>query len=116
MKKLLTSIVLLTTVCLYPLASNAQLLKSIMNSVKMPGKKSQKSDTTHTTTTNGSSDSASSAAVAKFLNKIGQANAVSPADSAAAIATFKKSNGGGSGVHYQYLITAIGKQKNTIKD
>ncbi len=47
MKKLLTSIVLLTTVCLYPLASDAQLLKNIMNSVKMSGKKSQKPDTTH---------------------------------------------------------------------
>jgi hypothetical protein len=116
MKKLLTSIVLLTTVCLYPLASNAQLLKNIMNSVKMPGKKSQKPDTTHTKTTNTSSDSASSAAVMKYLGKIGQANAVSPADSAAAIATFKKSGGGGSGIHYQYLITAIGKQKTPIKD
>jgi hypothetical protein len=116
MKKLLTSIVFLTTVCLYPLASDAQLLKNIMNSVKMPGKKSQKPDTTHAKTTGTSSDSASSAAVMKYLGKIGQANAVSPADSAAAIATFKKSGGGGSGVHYQYLITATGKQKNPIKD
>jgi hypothetical protein len=116
MKKLLTSIIILMMVCSYPFASDAQLLKNIINSVKTTGQKSKKTDTTHTKNVNGSSDSSANAAAMKFLGKIGQGNAVSPADSAAAIATFKKSSGGGSGVHYQYLITAIGKQKNPIKD
>lgn len=112
MKKLLTSIALLMTVYLYPLASDAQLLKNITNGMKMIGQKPKKPDTAHANSPGTSSDSAAM----KFLGKIGQANAVSPADSAAAIATFKKSDGGGNGVHYQYLITATTKQKNPIKD
>src|SRR5579864_5439591 len=116
MKKLFINIILLMTVSVYPLASGAQLLKNIMNGMKIVGQKPKKSDTTHAGSKGTSSDSSANAAAMKLLGKIGQANAVSPADSAAAIAIFKQSGGGGSGVHYQYLITATGKQKNPIKD
>jgi L-rhamnose mutarotase len=119
MKKLLTSIALLAIASLYPITSNAQLLKNIINSVKIPGQNksnqnNKKSDTTHAK--GGSGDSSANALAMKFLGKLGQANAVSPADSASAIAGFKKGGSGGSGIHYQYLTTGSGKQKNTIQD
>jgi hypothetical protein len=51
----------------------------------------------------------------KFLGKMTGGGGVSAADSASAISGYMRGSGG-SGIHYQYLISATTKKKNTIKD
>jgi hypothetical protein len=126
MKKLKLSIVLLLMALSLTQSSNAQFFKNMVNNAlqKTANKKAQQAvnsnDSTSQTQPNYDSlkaamqkmyaDTAGNRAVYNNYNAEQRRMAISPADSAAAISTFKSANGG-SGVFYQYSMVYDFKQK-----
>ena len=125
MKKIFLCLPLLLSAALVPGITHAQFLKNLVNNAKnsIAGK-----STSNTSSTTGKKDSANNAATTldttalkQRLAQLQKANAgpsVSPADSAAAIQSFKSATGG-SGLYYQYLDVydmPRGKKDSIFKD